>query len=57
MLSRKVAEEVGPRGVRVNCLAPDSVLTERTRSYMTDDQLRQWAETFPPTPARLGPGT
>ena len=57
MLSRKVAEEVGPRGVRVNCLAPDSVLTERTRSYMTYDQLLQWAETFPPTPARLGPGT
>jgi 3-oxoacyl-[acyl-carrier protein] reductase len=57
MLSRKVAEEVGPRGVRVNCLVPDSVLTERTRSYMTYDQLLQWAETFPPTPARLGPGT
>jgi len=47
MLSRKVAEEVSPRGVRVNCLAPDSVLTERTRSYMTDDQVRQWAEAFP----------
>ena len=47
MLSRKVAEEVGPHGVRVNCLAPDSVLTERTQSYMTDDQVRQWAEAFP----------
>jgi 3-oxoacyl-[acyl-carrier protein] reductase len=47
MLSRRVAEEVGPHGVRVNCLAPDSVLTERTRSYMTDDQVRQWADAFP----------
>jgi 3-oxoacyl-[acyl-carrier protein] reductase len=47
MLSRKVAEEVGPHGVRVNCLAPDSVLTERTQSYMTDYQVRQWAEAFP----------
>jgi 3-oxoacyl-[acyl-carrier protein] reductase len=47
MLSRQVAEEVGPHGVRVNCLAPDSVLTERTRSYMTEDQVRRWAEAFP----------
>jgi 3-oxoacyl-[acyl-carrier protein] reductase len=47
MLSRQVAGEVGGHGVRVNCLAPDSILTERTRSYMTEDQVRQWAEAFP----------
>lgn len=47
MLSRQVADEVGGHGVRVNCLAPDSILTERTRSYMTEDQVRQWAEAFP----------
>ena len=47
MLSRQVADEVGGHGVRVNCLAPDSILTERTRSYMTVDQVRQWAEAFP----------
>jgi 3-oxoacyl-[acyl-carrier protein] reductase len=47
MLSRQVAGEVGEHGVRVNCLAPDSILTERTRSYMTEDQLRQWMAAFP----------
>jgi len=46
MLSRQVANEVGGHGVRVNCLAPDSILTERTRSYMTEDQVRQWSAGF-----------
>jgi NAD(P)-dependent dehydrogenase (short-subunit alcohol dehydrogenase family) len=39
--------EVGEHGVRVNCLAPDPILTERTRSYMTEDQVRQWSAGFP----------
>jgi 3-oxoacyl-[acyl-carrier protein] reductase len=47
MLSRQVAEEAGPHGVRVNCLAPDSILTERMQSYMTENQVQQWAEAFP----------
>ena len=47
MLSRQVANEVGGHGVRVNCLAPDSILTKRTRSYMTEDQVRQWSAGFP----------
>jgi 3-oxoacyl-[acyl-carrier protein] reductase len=47
MFSRRVAEEAGPHGVRVNCLAPDSVLTERTRGYMREEQVRQWAGMFP----------
>ena len=47
MLSRQVAVEVARHGVRVNCLAPDSILTERTRSYMSEDQLRQWTAMFP----------
>jgi 3-oxoacyl-[acyl-carrier protein] reductase len=47
MLSRQVAGEVGEHGVRVNCLAPDSILTERIRRYMSEDQQVQWAAAFP----------
>ena len=47
MLSRQVAREVGEHGVRVNCLAPDSILTERIRRYMPRDQQEQWAAAFP----------
>ena len=47
MLSRQVAGEVGKHGVRVNCLTPDSILTERTRRLMPEDQRRQWSASFP----------
>ncbi len=47
MLSRQVASEVGEQGVRVNCLAPDTILTERIRRFMPDDQQQQWAASFP----------
>ncbi len=47
MLSRQVASEVGEQGVRVNCLAPDSILTERTQRFMPEDQQQQWATMFP----------
>ncbi len=47
MLSRQVAGEVGEHGVRVNSLAPDTILTERIRRYMSEDQQEQWAAAFP----------
>src|SRR5215213_3307585 len=47
MLSRQVANEVGKHGVRVNCLAPHTVLTERTRRFMPEDQQRQMAAEIP----------
>jgi 3-oxoacyl-[acyl-carrier protein] reductase len=37
MLTRHVATQVGQYGVRVNCLSPSTVLTERTSRLMPDE--------------------
>lgn len=37
MLTRHLATEIGSRGVRINCLAPSSIRTERTTAHMPDD--------------------
>jgi 3-oxoacyl-[acyl-carrier protein] reductase len=47
MLSRQVAAEVGKHGIRVNCLAPDTIMTERITRYMPTEQQRQWTAAFP----------
>jgi 3-oxoacyl-[acyl-carrier protein] reductase len=43
MFSRHLANEVGQHGVRVNCLAPSSVLTERVKRLMPEETQRQVA--------------
>jgi len=47
MLTCQVANEVGRHGVRVNCLAPHTVLVERTRRFMSEDQQRRIAAQIP----------
>lgn len=37
MLTRQLATEVGTRGVRINCLAPSSISTEKTTAHMPAD--------------------
>jgi 3-oxoacyl-[acyl-carrier protein] reductase len=46
-LSRHLALELAPAGVRVNCLAPSAVETDRIRTYMTGEQRSQMAASFP----------
>jgi len=41
MFSRHVANEVGQHGVRVNCLAPSSVLTERVKRLVPEETQQQ----------------
>jgi 3-oxoacyl-[acyl-carrier protein] reductase len=45
--TRHLAKELGPRGIRVNCLAPSAIENERMRAAMTEQQIQQLGETFP----------
>jgi 3-oxoacyl-[acyl-carrier protein] reductase len=45
--SRHIARELGPEGVRVNCLAPSAVENEKMRAWTTDEQRRQLGASFP----------
>jgi 3-oxoacyl-[acyl-carrier protein] reductase len=47
MLTKHLAAEMGPRGIRANCLAPSAVLNEKMATNMTQEQLARMAEAFP----------
>ena len=47
MLTKQLPWEVGGHGVRMNCLAPHTVLTERIRGVMPEDRRRQLAAGIP----------
>ena len=47
MFSKHVANEVGQHGVRINCLAPSSILTERVKRLMPEETQRQVAAMHP----------
>jgi len=52
VLTRSLAVQAGPSGVRVNCLAPESILTERNEQQIPDD-VKEQMRTQHPIP-RLG---
>lgn len=46
-LSRQVADEVGQYGIRVNCVSPSTILTERILQHVSEEQQRQWTALHP----------
>jgi 3-oxoacyl-[acyl-carrier protein] reductase len=46
-LTRHLAAEAGPHGVRVNCIAPSAIENERMRTWTTEEQRRELAASFP----------
>jgi 3-oxoacyl-[acyl-carrier protein] reductase len=47
MMTRHLAAEFAPRGVRVNCLAPSAIHNERMDLAMTPEQITTLGTTFP----------
>jgi 3-oxoacyl-[acyl-carrier protein] reductase len=47
MLTKHLAVELAPHGIRVNCIAPSAVRNERMEQYMTDQQRQHLGATFP----------
>lgn len=47
VLTREMALQAGPDGVRVNCIAPETILTERNQLRIPEDRQAQLALTHP----------
>jgi 3-oxoacyl-[acyl-carrier protein] reductase len=46
-LTKSLALQAGPYGVRVNCLAPETILTERNQQQIPDDVKEQMCRAHP----------
>jgi 3-oxoacyl-[acyl-carrier protein] reductase len=61
LLTQQLAQDLGPDGVRVNCIAPSAVLTERTAEHMPLAVRQQIADAHPlrrlGTPADIAAAT
>jgi 3-oxoacyl-[acyl-carrier protein] reductase len=47
MLTQHLATQVGPFGIRVNCIAPETILTERNRQWISEGVQRELIEAHP----------
>jgi 3-oxoacyl-[acyl-carrier protein] reductase len=47
LLTKDVAAQAGPSGVRANCIAPETILTERTSTQIPEEMQHKLVETHP----------
>lgn len=46
-MTQVVAAQAGPSGIRVNCIAPETILTERNRQRIPEAQQSAMADAHP----------
>ena len=46
-LTRHLANELGPEGIRVNCVAPSAIENERLKTWTSEEQRQALAQSFP----------
>src|SRR2546430_15491823 len=47
ILTQHLATQVGPFGIRVNCIAPETILTERNRQWISEAVQRELIDAHP----------
>jgi 3-oxoacyl-[acyl-carrier protein] reductase len=47
MLTQHLATQVGPAGIRVNCIAPETILTERNKEWIPEAQKKSLVDIHP----------
>jgi 3-oxoacyl-[acyl-carrier protein] reductase len=47
ILTKDLAAQVGPYGIRANCIAPETILTERNKQRIPDAQQQELADAHP----------
>ncbi len=47
LLTQDLAAQVGPYGIRANCIAPETILTERNKQQIPDDQKQALVDFHP----------
>ena len=45
-LAKSIAKEMGPRGIRANCIAPGFIISDMTKA-LSEDVREQWMKTIP----------
>ena len=41
LLTKDLAAQVGPHGIRANCIAPETILTEKNKAWIPEQQQQQ----------------
>ncbi len=47
LLTQDLAAQVGPHGIRANCIAPETILNEKNKAWIPEQQQRELIQSHP----------